>query len=73
MTRSERRQKQNDILERRNGLVDILIQLQEAMNQEKKTISWTEGSRFTIQMKYSVDALNNLVRKKRTRFCICPR
>lgn len=63
----------NDILERRNGLVDILIQLQEAMNQEKKTISWTEGSRFTIQMKYSVDALNNLVRKKRTRFCICPR
>ena len=63
----------NDILEKRNGLVDILIQLQEAMNQEKKTISWTEGSRFTIQMKYSVDALNNLVRKKRTRFCICPR
>ena len=44
----------NDILEKRNGLVDILIQLQEAMNQEKKTISWTEESRFTIQMKYSV-------------------
>lgn len=54
----------NDILEKRNGLVDILIQLQEAMNQEKKTFSWTEESRFTVQMKYSVDALNELVRKK---------
>lgn len=51
-----------------NGLVDILIQLQEAMNQEKKTISWTEESRFTIQMKYSVDALNDLLRKKEQDF-----
>ena len=58
----------NDILEKRNGLVDILIQLQEAMNQEKKTISWTEESRFTIQMKYSVDALNDLLRKKEQDF-----
>ena len=58
----------NDIPEKRNGLVDILIQLQEAMNQEKKTISWTEESRFTIQMKYSVDALNDLLRKKEQDF-----
>ena len=58
----------NDILEKRNGLVDILIQLQEAMNQEKKTISWIEESRFTIQMKYSVDALNDLLRKKEQDF-----
>ena len=58
----------NDILEKRNGLVDILIQLQEAMNQEKKTISWTEESRFTIQMKYSVDVLNDLLRKKEQDF-----
>lgn len=58
----------NDILEKRNGLVDVLIQLQEAMNQEKKTISWTEESRFTIQMKYSVDVLNDLVRKKEQDF-----
>lgn len=42
----------NDILEKRNGLVDILIQLQEAMNQEKKTISWTEESRFPIFINY---------------------
>ena len=58
----------NDILEKRNGLVNILIQLQEEMNQENKTISWTEGNRFTIQMKYSVDALNELVRKKEQDF-----
>ena len=38
------------------------------MNQEKKTISWTEESRFTIQMKYSVDALNDLLRKKEQDF-----
>lgn len=58
----------NDILEKRNGLVNILLQLQEAMNQEKKTFSWTEESRFTVQMKYSVDALNDLVRKKEQDF-----
>lgn len=54
----------NSILAKRNGLVDILIQLQEAMGLENNPFSWTDESRFTVQMKYRVDTLNDLVRKK---------
>ena len=54
----------NSILAKRNGLVDILIQLQEAMGLENNPFSWTDESRFTVQLKYRVDTLNDLVRKK---------
>lgn len=54
----------NRILAKRNGLVDILIQLQRDMNKEQKEFLWTDDSKFILQMKYRVDAINDLVKNK---------
>lgn len=54
----------NSIMAKRNELVDILIRLQETMRLEKNSFSWTDESRFIVQMQYRVDTLNNLLRKK---------
>lgn len=55
----------DEVISKRNSLIEILDNLTEAMNQSKRTINLSDDTRVIEQIKYGVQAMEALVKSKK--------